>query len=159
MNIQVVPGSSCSVYQIAGYGPHLARHKLREFWKSYLQGGDLAYDFQRFVHLTAAGQMLHYEVTGFSGKLYCRFGLEISADERGGYVTIVYLEGIDLEEYVRQAAGVIWNLAARVVPEGGEPRARVKGRRGWPKWLRKQGIYVEKDGIISGWQEYFGYGR
>ena len=160
MNIRVEPGLSCSVYRIASYGPYLARKKLRGFWQSYLQSGDLAYDFQKFVHLTQIGQLIHYEVSGFQFRTVARFGLEISADAQGPYVTMSYLEGQYLADYGVQVASVMWDVAARLVPAGCEPRAKVQGRKGWPRFLKKHwGIACDKDGFVSGWQEFFNHGQ
>src|SRR5262245_65943233 len=99
MNIQTAPGLSCSVYQVLSFGPFVARRRLREFWKSYLQSGDIGYDYQKFAWLTVNGQLLHFEVQGFSG-LLCRYGLEISVDEHGPYVAVPYLAGVELTHYL-----------------------------------------------------------
>lgn len=155
MNIRAEPGSSCSVYNVMGFGPHLQRAKLREFFKSYLQAGDLAYDYQKFVHLTSTGQLIHFEVTGFDFRPLCRFGLEISGNWRGPHVTLTYLEGKFLEAYINQVVHTIYSLACRVVPAGIEPRAKVLGRKGWPRWLRRHGLKIDCAGFVTGWQEYF----
>jgi hypothetical protein len=136
----------------------MQRKKIREFWRSYLQGGDLTYDYQKFVHLTLTGQLLHYEVNGFNGLVLGRFGLQISGDARGAYVTLVYLEAQFLSEFVSQVISIIYHLANLIVPQWVEPRAKVQGRKGWPRYLRRAGLKIDKDHFVSGWQEYFGYG-
>jgi hypothetical protein len=156
MNIRVVPGLSCSLYRLDCFGPLISRRKARDFWWSYLVGGDCEYDLTRFLYLTRAGQVMHYEVT-LTTRPLARFGVEYSLDERGAYITVLYMEGQWIAEYLHQLMWTLFSLARAIVPEGVEPRCRVKGRKGWPRYLRRHGIETSDSGMISGWQDYFGF--
>jgi hypothetical protein len=154
MNIRAEPGLSCSVYRLDTYGPLISRRKLREFWWAYVVGGDQAYDLTRFIHLTRAGRVMHFEVLAFD-RPQARFGIEYSHDHLGPYITVLYLEGQWLREYVHHLAWTLLALARSVVPEGVKPRCKIKGRKGWPRFLRQHGIKINHNDMVSGWQPYF----
>src|SRR5262245_13709884 len=136
MNIQVEPGLSCSCYRLDTYGPLISRRKLREFWWSYQVGGDLAYDWTRFIYLTQTARVMHFEVVGM-GKPLARFGIEYCHDHYGNYISVLYLEGQFIKEYLHQMIWTLFAIARSVVPEGTQPRCKIKGRRGWSRYLRR----------------------
>jgi hypothetical protein len=155
MNIRAAPGLSGSVYGLDTFGPLVSRRKINKFWAAYKVSGDREYDLTRFIYLTKIGQVMHHEVRG-AGQIVARFGIEYSRDQRGPYVTILYLQGQWLIEYIHQLIWTLFVIAGEIVPQGVEPRCKVVGRKGWKRLVRRAGLVMDDDGMVSGWQDYFG---
>jgi hypothetical protein len=136
----------------------ISRRKLRQFWAAYRVAGDQTCDLDRFIYLTRSGRVMHFEIRGF-GHVLARFGVEYSHDSYAAYVTVLYFDGEHLELYFEQLAKTLYGLAASIVPPGVKPRCKVKGRAGWPRFLKRHGLVIDPHThLVSGWQEYFRHG-
>lgn len=151
MSTKVEVGSSYRAH-LRVYGSGLATARIREFYRSYVFGGDGKWPLLQFAHHARSGHLQLFEVV-LQGAVIGRYGISYMRDELGEFVQVVFIEGLDFDLYGDVIAKVTWQAARACAPS--RPRCLVKGRRGWQRLLRRRGIVMGDDGFIDGNQEAF----